>query len=42
VVIPLTALTQGTTGLGEIANQTIGNLINGPTVESQTNSSSNL
>ncbi len=32
----------GTTGSGETVNQSIRNLINGTTVESQTNSSSNL
>ena len=32
----------GTSGLAEIANQSIGNLINSTNVESQTNSSSNL
>ena len=32
----------GTTGLGESVNQSIGNLINGTTVESQTSSSNNL
>ena len=32
----------GTTGSGESVNQSIGNLINGTTVEAQTNSSSNL